>query len=208
MERLNRPQILNNALQKYKIPQMFDTPDIEFHLIRYQKGEQLTSPTITPEQLMFLVKGTVQIYSLLEDGVLSPVTVQRPCTILGDIEFITGKPPTFFVEAKSEVLCVTLHIAVYQERLHQDIRFLNTLLESVGSKFNIVSQLEVNCRTIRERLLYYLNNLSEDGCIHSVNDTMIQLRCSRRQLQRVLAELCRENILIKEKKGGYRLKIE
>lgn len=205
MERLNQPITLQNALKKNGIADMFDTPGLDFRLIRYRKGEYIASPSMEPEYLLFVIKGSVQIYSLLEDSSLVPVGIQRVGAMLGDIEFITNQPTLFFVEAKTDVLCVGLSMSANREALHRDVRFLNALLTSVGGKFKLISLLDGTNRTLRERLLYYLANLTPDGRIHSVNEIVMQLRCSRRQLQRVLADLCQEGILIKEQKGSYRL---
>lgn len=204
MERLNQPVALKNALKKNGISEMFDTQNLDFRLLHFQKGEYLASPEIEPEFLLFLIRGSVQIYNLLEDSTLVPVGIQRPGAILGDIEFVTNQPTLFFVQAKTDVLCVGLSMPLHRDALHRDVRFLNTLLNSLGRKFQSISLMDVNNRTLRERLLFYLNNQSADGCIHSVNDMVLQLRCSRRQMQRVLAELCSEGILVKDGKGQYR----
>lgn len=205
MERLNQPAALQNALKKNGILEMFDTPNLDFRLLRFRKGEYLASPEIEPEYLLFLIRGSVQIYNLMEDSSLAPVGVQNPGAILGDIEFITNQPTLFFVEAKTEVTCVGLSISAYRAVFRQDVRFLNTLLDSVCHKLKSISMMDVNNRTLRERLLYYLSSLSPDGCIHSVNEIVMQLRCSRRQMQRVLSELCEEGILVRNGKGRYRL---
>lgn len=205
MERLNQPLVLHNALKKHRIPEMFDSTDLDFRLLHYRKGEYLASASMEPEYLLFLIRGSVQIYSLLEDSTLAPVAIQRPGSMLGEIEFITGQPALFFVEAKTDVLCIGLAIAAHRERLRRDVRFLNMLLESVAGKFRRISLMDINTRTLRERLLFYLSELSADGCIHSVNDIVMQLRCSRRQLQRTLSELCAEGILVRQGKGSYRL---
>lgn len=205
MERLNQPILLQNVLKRNHIPEMFDTPALPYQLLRYRKGDYLASPELEPEYLLFLVRGSVQIYNLLEDSTLSPVGIQCPGAMLGDIEFITNQPTLFFVEAKTDVLCVGLSIAANQELLRRDMRFLNTLLDSVANKFRSISLMDVNNRNLRERLLFYLQTLSPDGRIHSVNDTVMQLRCSRRQLQRILFSLCEEGVLRKDGKGQYRL---
>lgn len=205
MERLNQPITLQNALKKYGIQEMFDSPDLDFRLLHYRKGEYLASTSIEPEYLLFLIRGSVQIYNLLEDSTLAPVAIQRPGAMLGDIEFITRQPALFFVEAKTDVMCVGLSMAAHRECLSRDVRFLNMLLESVAGKFRRISLMDINTRTLRERVLFYLSEAGSDGCINSVNEIVMQLRCSRRQMQRVLSELCVEGVLVRQGKGSYRL---
>lgn len=100
MERLNQPVTLQNALKKYRIQDMFDSADLDFRLLRYRKGEYLASPSMEPEYLMFLIRGSVRIYNLLEDSTLAPVAIQRPGALLGDIEFITRQPTLFLSKQK------------------------------------------------------------------------------------------------------------
>lgn len=205
MEVLYQPALLERYLKKYGIREKFDTKELEFRLIRFEKGEYLTSPIKVSEHLLFLVKGTVQIYSLRADTSVSPVTVQRPPAFFGDMEFATGHPTPFFSEAAEEVLCIALSLPRYGAFLARDCRFLSAMLRSVGEKLNQVSLMDASGRTLEERLLYYMEHLCRDGTLSGINDAVGQLRCSRRQLQRVLADLCRQGRIEKTGKGIYRL---
>lgn len=205
METLMKPRVLQKYLKKYKIPDMFDTTDIEYYLLHFNKGEQIISPLKKLNQILFHVEGTAHIYGIRMDGSYSPVTVQTPLTIYGDMEFATGQISTFFVEAQNDVLCIAISLLQYEEVLRNDVRFLNGLLKSVADKLSNASSIETASTSLEERLLFLMENFCEDGCIHSVNDTIMHLRCSRRQLQRVLSKLCEDGRIEKVGKGHYRL---
>lgn len=197
-------KLLQAYLVKYGIREMFDTPELHFRFFEYDKGEQVVGPMKPLEHILFLVDGTAHIYGLREDSRFLPVSVSTPLTIYGDVEFATGHGSPFFVEAASRLYCAALPLAEYDEILRGDVRFLNTLLAHLGEKFAFATMMDNFSGELEEQVLYYLDNHCPDGCIHSVKDTVFRLRCSRRQLQRVLGSLCEKGMLEHYKKGGYR----
>ena len=66
--------------------------------------------------------------------------------------------------------------------------------------------MDVTMQTLEEKLLLYLDKMQPDHTIHSVNETVIAMHCSRRQLQRVLKTLCEEWSAGKDGQRQYRLK--
>lgn len=192
-------------VEREKIQDYFDTKDLEFQANEYEKGEFITSPYISPGQVLFLVEGVVQIYSLRNDGGISPISQTTKLALLGDMEFCTQEPSLFFVEAKTRVVCLTLSIDKYREELNRDLRFLHALLQSFLNKLKIFSSINVVALTIEERVLLYMKTLSPNGELQGIETATVQLRCSRRQLQRVLKKLCDEGEVEKIGKGHYRL---
>ena len=59
--------------------------------------------------------------------------------------------------------------------------------------------------TIEERLLLYMRNECPFYELKGIEAATMQLRCSRRQLQRILKKLCMEKKIEKTGKGRYRL---
>lgn len=205
MEVLHRPAQLQAYLEKYHIGSKFASSGLRFHLLRFGKGECLTAPYQQLEDILFLVKGSVNIYYLRSDGGISPVASAAPGAVFGDVEFATGHPTAFYSETTSEVLCVGLPLARYGGCLRTDTVFLNEMLRSVGEKLDRISFLETTGQTLEEKVLIFLEAFCPDGCMHSVNDAVMHLHCSRRQLQRVLKRLCDTGRLEKRQRGTYRL---
>ena len=52
----------------------FDTPDLEFRAVRYERGEVILSPEALPENIMFLAEGRIAIYGIRDNGTMSPNT--------------------------------------------------------------------------------------------------------------------------------------
>ena len=176
-------------LDKGNIQNYFDTPNLVFHGYRYEKGEYITVPDKKMDKILFLVEGTVQIYGIREDGSLSPVNQIVSPTILGDLEFPNEGVTPFFTETKTQAVCLSLSIKKYRNQLDCDTRFLHTLLQSYADKLKFFS----------------LENICPMHEINGIETAIFQLRCSRRQLQRVLKQLCDNEKITKVGKGRYKL---
>lgn len=205
MDVLHCPAQLQAYLEQFHIGSKFTTQEMQFRLLRFGKGECLTAPDRKLEDILFLVKGSVKIYHLRSDGGVSPVASVTPGVILGDMEFATGHPTAYYSETTSEALCVGLSLSRYDNLVRNDAVFLNEMLRSVGEKLGMFSSLETASQSLEEKLLFYLKSFCPDGCLHSVNDAVMQLHCSRRQLQRVLKKLCDIGRLERQRRGTYRL---
>lgn len=205
MEVLHRPAQLQKYFEQFHIGSKFSDPNLQFRLLRFEKGECLTAPNQKLKDILFLVKGSVKIYHLHPDGGLSPVAFVTPGTIFGDMEFATGNPTAYYSETMSEALCIGLSLSRYDSNLRKDAVFLNEMLRSVGEKLAMMSSLETFNQSLEEKVLFYLESFCPDGCMHSVNDAVMQLHCSRRQLQRVLKKLCDTGQIEKQRRGTYRI---
>ncbi|MFR8338001.1 MAG: hypothetical protein ACLVAW_15760 [Eisenbergiella massiliensis] len=64
MKKIYDRPIVMEYVKKYGISRFFDTRDLPFFLIRYEKGETIIHPTEHTRYLQFVVEGTVAIYSI------------------------------------------------------------------------------------------------------------------------------------------------
>lgn len=206
MEKIYEEEEIEYWLQKGQIREYFDTPDLAFHLCRYEKGEYLTIPDAPVEDLLFVVRGTIQIYGIREDGSISPVNQGSSPTLIGDIEFSRHGNPPFFASAKTEVTCIALSMKKYQKQLDCDLRFLHMLLKSYGDKLELFTAIDIPASTTEERVLLYMKNICPSHKLDNLEAAIYQLHCSRRQLQRVLKKLCSAGQIEKTGRGRYRLK--
>lgn len=201
----NDERLMQKYLEQNHIPDFFDTADLPFVLCQYKKGEVLNARRNTAAYLQFLVKGAVQIYSIQVDGSKSPVCLLDSFSLLGDIEFCGDIELPFFIEAASDIICVELSLNGMKDKLLNDNRFLRLLLKSVTRKLSLFARSEVQYSSVEEKLLAYLKYERPDHSLHGVEATAVQLRCSRRQLQRALQSLAETCIIEKIGKGRYRL---
>lgn len=183
----------------------FDTPHLVFQAYSFEKGEYITSPDVPMDKLLFCIRGTIQIYGIRDDGGISPIGLARSPAILGDVEFGNGGKSPFFSQAKTNALCLALSLREYSEQLHRDLRFLHCLLRFYGEKLERFSTQSVTGTTVEQRVLQYLENGDAPAELMGMESATLQLRCSRRQLQRVLKKLCLQGKIEKVGKGRYRL---
>lgn len=198
---------IRELIEREKISDYFDSIDLPFELHQYEKGEVLASPNRPLQSLLFLTDGTLQVYGILSDGgKLSIRLIEKPA-ILGDVEFCTDILSPLFTEAMTPVTCLALPIDICKETLDKDVKFLHVLLQSLVMELVSDSKSEVETPTLEDRLLFYFEKVFENHQLSGVEAATVQLRCSRRQLQRVLRKLCDEEKIVRVGKGKYRLNI-
>ena len=205
MQRVANDRLLQEMLGKWAIPDRFDTPQPDFRLVRFHKGELLVAPFRPMDTFYFLVRGKVNIYGLREDGSSFSVYLVDQGVLLGDIEFVQRGSLPFYTEALEEVLCVALPMEPWRGALSRDVRFLNFLLESMAKKFRLFSLIGQAAQPVEEKLVTFLREIAPDHTLHSINAGVMQLNCSRSQLQRVVRKLTAQGVLVRVRKGTYRL---
>ena len=192
-------------MEKARIHDYLNTDQLHFSVQQYAAGELLCSPNNSLKDILFIIEGSVKIYSIHEDGSLTSVRLESYPAILGDIEYVIKDFHTLFVEAHTDVVCLVLSVSRYRDILDQDPDFLHLLLSSIAYKFSSFSTLHRQNITVEDRLLMYMETFCEDGILSGVEEATMQLHCSRRQLQRILKKFCDENKIKKTKKGTYQL---
>lgn len=197
--------LLRRCLQELNLPEHFDVDRLHPRLCRYEKGELLSGPNISQRYLLFMVSGVAQIYGLGLDGRRIPVNLAKKGSIIGDVEFCSGRNSQIFSEVLKEALFVGFPIALDRPALTNDIRFLRYLLEELSRKVYLTSVSETTAVSVEEKLLVYLREECEDHTLRGIEHATMRLQCSRRQLQRVLSDLCGQGEIEKIGKGVYRL---
>ncbi|MDO4460384.1 MAG: cyclic nucleotide-binding domain-containing protein [Clostridia bacterium] len=195
--------LLQSYLEKYNIGSYFDTENLNFQLIKYDKGNMLTMTQTKLKYFLFVVAGKFKIYGINEDGSIFSVAREDKFTFLGDIEFAGGKCSEFDTEALTDVICVALSYDDYAEIFHRDVKFLNFILKKMSDSMERNSAIELPSQSIENKLINYLTIIEPSHEINGIEKTLTQLRCSRRQLQRVISKMCTEGKLIKTGKGRY-----
>lgn len=205
MEVIRDTELVEELIGAYDIRGLFDTPDLSFLGIQFQKGEILYSPLNPLQHILFLVRGSVELYDLRPDGSRVPVALLSGFSLIGEREFIAPGSTRCFLEAAEECVCIALPIEPNREALDRDLSFLHYLLTILADKFELSMETDTFSGSLEERLLEYLRFDAQDHELQELEPVLFQLRCSRRQLQRVLKKLCEEGSLAKLGKGHYRL---
>lgn len=202
MKEIRDKRLIEKWLDQCGIRDHFDTPDLEFRAVQYEKGEVILSPDTMLENILFLAEGQISIYGIRDNGMMSPITAISGTALLGDMEFCEEKASPLFVEARSAVVCLVLPLRRYREQLHHDVSFLHLVLHSLSDKLNMFASMEAVSANIEDRVLFYMKE-NCGGVLDGVETAALHLRCSRRQLQRILRKLTEESRIEKNGRGRY-----
>ena len=175
-------------------------------LVEFEKGEILNDPLKSLDRFYILVRGSVSIYHLTEDGTIRYISKASEGTLLGDMEFSGAGNQSFYIEAAETVLCLAMPFRENQSVLENDPVFLRFVVRQLAGKLSLSAGMTVSAQTLEEKVLFFLGKVQADHTISSVNQAFQALHCSRRQLQRVLKKLCDESLIVKMGRGRYRLK--
>lgn len=175
-------------------------------LVEFEKGEILNDPLQPLSRFYIIVRGSVSIYDLTEDGSIRYISKAASGTLLGDMEFSGAGNLSFYIEAAETVLCLDLPFRENLEVLENDPVFLRFVLRQLAGKLSLSAVTTASAQTLEEKVLFFLGKVQADHAISSVNQALQALHCSRRQLQRVLKKLCDEDLVVKAGRGCYRLR--
>lgn len=203
MKMLNNPALLSNITEEMDLQSKFDLEKVRLGLCSFEKGELLSGPHIHQKYILILVSGIVQIYGIGFDGRKIPVNLVKKGSVIGDVEFCTKRNSNLFAEVKKEVVCVCISIEEYRGVLENDNCFLRWILSCISQKVYLTRVSEGTVISVEEKLLAYMREECEDCTMKGVEHAALRLRCSRRQLQRVLQNLCNEGMIEKTGRGTY-----
>ena len=175
-------------------------------LVEFEKGEILNDPLQPLSRFYIIVRGSVSIYSLTEDGSIRYISKASRGTLLGDMEFSGAGNQFFYIESTETVLCLDLPFQENLEVLENDPVFLRFVLSQLAGKLSLSAVMTASAQTLEEKVLFFLRKVQPDYAISSVNHALQPLHCSRRQLQRVLKKLCDEGLVVKTGRGCYQLR--
>ena len=74
MRYIHDEKLLERLLVQEGVQDHFETRGLSFRLVEYEKGELICAPGKPLEDILFTVRGTVQVYSLREDGGRTPIS--------------------------------------------------------------------------------------------------------------------------------------
>jgi len=205
MEKIYQKEVIEENMKKSRLSGQFRTEGLDFAVIHYQQGEFLSTPQQPITHFQFLIKGSVTLYYLDEHGNRRNVATMERHGLLGDMEFVLGNLPVFYVEAISPATVLALPMEANRAKLEKDCEFLMYLLRNASQIKVLSTRNQVVLPHLEERLLYHLAYECPHQTITGMESSAVKLHCSRRQLQRVVKKLEAQGILIKLKKGCYRL---
>ncbi len=204
MKELKDEVLLNNYLQQYKIPDLFDTKNLPFQLYEYEAGEIMNYKRPLEKYLKFIVSGEISLYALLEDGEQFTAFQGAHVGLLGDLELCGVKFENNYQEAITTVHSVELPLVQTKTLILNDNSFLRYLLYRIVKRHIQMTKPElIHSTSVENRLLHYLEYESDTHSFSGVEAMAFRLRCSRSQVQRALKSLIEKGLVQKIGRGKY-----
>lgn len=206
MRKIQNLKLLYHLYEREGLAACFSTTPCDMCLLLFEKGELLSQPLEPLTSFLFLVQGSVRIFGMQQDSRIYNVYMAKHRTLLGDMEFCGHSAYPFFVEAVQTVLCIDIPFESNRAKLQEDLVFLKFMIGQLASKLELGAKMELIAQSLEERVVSYLRD-EPDHTLKGVNQALVQLHCSRRQLQRVLKKMCDDGRMEKKGRGYYQLKI-
>ncbi|MED4584478.1 cyclic nucleotide-binding domain-containing protein [Brevibacillus choshinensis] len=205
--------MLRSLIRESQLHNMFTDDTIhEMHLYEAEKGEILCSKGDQLTQMYFLLTGKIKIFTTSPNGKSLLLRFNNPLAIIGDIEFISHCEVRNTVEFVHPSLLIGISYKLLQERYVNHPPFLQFILQKISHK------LYTSSNTTSLNLLYPVENrfasyllsttsaeqlsaISEELQTAKLTEIAELLGTSYRHLNRVIRNLCAEQI-IERKKGA------
>lgn len=134
------------------------------NILTFSSGTMLCSNDQAIDALFVVIEGRVKIYTISEEGKLRLLRLKAAPTLIGDIEYASGRNVLHTVEAVGTVKCLRIPFDTLRT-YNRTIEFTEHLLKGVSEKLFIEANASSNhlMSTLEERLAGYLISLSESG---------------------------------------------
>ena len=206
MVECNDPQQLEQYMEKYRIRENFSTPDLPFKLYRYEVGELMNVLHPQEQYLKFIVEGRLGVDTVDPDGNLQRIIEETAFVYFGEVEILGRSFSNHFHEVLETVYSIELPWEPLRDILWNDLKFLQFLVKHMSrSLFVATNSMEEATEDVQSKLLRHIHTECENRTFSGMEATAKRLRCSRRQLQRVVCKLVKDGQLIKTGWGAYTL---
>lgn len=205
MERIYDKKEIAGYIAKSKYHAALDALDIDFYLIKYEKGELVSSPF--QNELLFQIaeQGSINIYLIRDDGTRYSLSTGTADHFLGDMDIFYQKNSNIYAEAAERLVCIAFSIEKYKEILFSNNQFLILICNSLSAKIGAITAMDATPASLTERVISYMKYKCNDRTLKGIEQTAFHLHCSARQLQRVLNQCEASGLVRKLGKGTYQL---
>lgn len=174
-------------------------------LLRYDKGELVTSPLLRERWFQVVGQGSLHIYFIRDDGGRYALSSGNTDYILGDMDLFHPSMGSIYTEAAEPLVCLALPLEANRSLLLADNLFLQMVCRSLTAKLAALTALDAAPASLPDRVLTYMHYKCPNGLLKGLEREAFQLHCSARQLQRILNRFVQQGMVVKVGKGAYQL---
>ena len=205
MERIFDEKKVAVCIAKSKYYSILSTMDVDFYLIKYEKGEFVSSPFQTESLFQIVEYGSINIYIIRDDGTRHALSSGTTDYFLGDMDIFYPRSGDVYAEAAEPLTCIAFSIDKNRETLLSNNRFLALICSSLSSEIGTMTTLDAAPASLSERVMSYMKYKCDGGILKGIEQAAFHLHCSARQLQRILNQSERAGLVKKTGKGTYKL---
>lgn len=204
MVECNDHKLMKAYMTKYGIREFFSTENLPFRMYRYDVGDIINVLHPQEQYLKFIVDGRIGVDTVDREGNLLRIVETSAFVYYGEVEILGRSFSSHYHQVLETVYSIELPWEPLREILWNDLKFLQFLVQHMSRSIYIATNnAEASSEDIQSRLLRYIKHECKDGAFSGMEETAKRLRCSRRQLQRVVCQLVEEGRLVKTGWGTY-----
>ena len=205
MEKIFDKKKIAACIAKSKYQAVLSTLDLECYLIKYEKGELVSSPFQKEFLFQIIEQGSISIYFIRDDGTRYSLSNGTADYFLGDMDIFYPKSNNIYAEADECLTCIAFSIEKHKEILLSNNKFLELICSSLSAKIGAMTTMDAAPAPLTERVLSYMKYKCDQETLRGVEQAAFRLHCSARQLQRILNQIEAAGLVKKLGKGTYRL---
>ena len=194
-----------SCIKKSNYHAVLDSLDIDFYLIKYKKGEFVSSPFQNESLFQIVEEGSINIYFIRDDGTRYSLSNGTTDYFLGDMDIFYPKNNNIYAEAAENLTCISFPIEKYRDLLLSNHNFLELICYSLSAKIGTMTTIDAAPSSLTERVLSYMKYKCKDKTLKGIEKAAFHLHCSARQLQRILNQSESAGLVKKLGKGTYKL---
>ncbi len=210
MKRVNDRSLLEAYIRKFSLDSLFQKDMRPYmSLMSFERGECICNTGDELNYFYFDVKGKLKVYTLMENGKSLLLRFNKPLSVLGDVEFMSGYNIKCNVDSLNESHLIGITVDDIRKHAGNDPVFLSYVIRSLGYKlYTISNSTSINLLyPLEKRFASYIISISsEEASLKGINEIKTTnmtematlLGTSYRHLNRVIRELSDKGIVSKK----------
>ncbi len=205
MEKIYEKKKITDCIANSKYHEALHSLDAEYYLIKYEKGEFVSSPFQEENLFQIVEQGSIDIYVIREDGTRYSLSNETVDYFLGDMDIFYPKNNNVYAQAAENLTCISFSIDQHKELLLSNNKFLALICNSLSAKMGAMTVMEATPASLTERVMSYMKYKCYDETLKGIEQAAFHLHCSARQLQRIMNQSEAAGLVKKLGKGTYKL---
>jgi len=174
-------------------------------LFSYEAGDLICEKHGDIQYLLFLVKGEVKVFTMLESGKVYLLRIEHAISVYGDLEVLFDEAYSANVEALNQCQCLGIPIGYIRRECLDSPEFLKYIISSLSTRLERITDMSTSnlLQSLKPKLASYLLAFRIDSnkvVAMTVTYTEVaeHLGTTYRHLSRVLKEMEEEGLIMKK----------